>query len=79
MTEEIQVQAIRDRDLHSILERYEMFDSMEHGNLTCTSCTTVLTWENLGAILVKGGSLVLCCTLSECIDAVANEVTEVEA
>ena len=72
MTETVQVTAVRDRDLEAILGRFGLVEKMNDGLLDCESCTRVLTWENLGAMLVKKKKLVLYCDLSECIECAAK-------
>jgi hypothetical protein len=72
MHEEIEVSAVRDRDLRPILDRYDLSEKVDKGELTCESCSQTLMWENLGALLVKEGGLLLFCNLSECIEEAAK-------
>ena len=73
MGEKIELPAVRDRDVRSILEHFELAKYMANGQLNCHSCSQVLTWDNLGALLPKGGSLLLFCHLSECLDAATRQ------
>ncbi len=72
MREKVEVSAIRDRDLRNILQRYNLSEMMDKGQLTCKSCLQILTWANIGALLIKDVGLVLFCNLPECIDVAAT-------
>ena len=68
MREKLFVPSVRDSDLHSILEYHGLARELEEGRIQCPSCGETLTWENVGAILVKGGQLSLCCGFPKCIE-----------
>ena len=72
MPGKVEIPAVRDRDLRGILDRFGLSEKMDKGELTCEPCSRTLTWENLGALLVKGGELLLFCNLSECIAEAAK-------
>lgn len=73
MGEIVELLSIRDRDLREILQHYGLSESIDEGIAQCFSCADTITWDNIGALLVKGGTLVICCNLSECIDMATKE------
>jgi len=68
MSEKIDVLAVRDRDLRRIFDRFKLSEKMDKGQLTCELCSGLLTWENIGALLVRGETLLVCCSVSECLE-----------
>jgi hypothetical protein len=73
MSTGIELSAVADRNLAAILERHGLLDRMQKGELTCHFCGQLITWDNLGALLVTDGKLVPCCNLSECITAASEK------
>lgn len=63
----INISAIADRDLPTILEHCGLSKKMEAGELTCESCSQTLTFENIGGLLVHGKSFLVYCDAPECI------------
>lgn len=72
MREKVEVSAVRDRDLRDILQKYHLSEKMDQGKLTCESCSQVMNWENMGALIVKEPGLIFYCNLPECIDQAAT-------
>ncbi len=68
MRETLDLPAIKDSDLRSILDHYGFSDKLDNEDLQCESCSESLNWHNIGAMLVKGQKLILFCNFSECID-----------
>jgi len=73
MSDRIELPSIRDRDLRPILQHFGLIESLEEGALHCAFCGGLITWDNLGAILIEQGKLVLLCDLSECLDTANKE------
>jgi hypothetical protein len=73
MSEKVELPSVRDRDLRSILDYHGLAVEIDAGSLLCSSCGDVMTWENIGAILVRGKDLVLFCNLSDCIEAARED------
>jgi len=69
MRERIEISAVRDRDLRAVLEKYGLAEKIDRGEQTCSSCSDILTWENIGAFIVLSEGLELFCSLSECLEA----------
>ena len=72
MVNRIEIPAVRDRDLRAVLDRFGLSQMIDNGEVVCTSCDTDLTWDNLGALVVREGELQLFCELPDCIE-VASE------
>jgi len=68
MREKIEIPAFRDKDMRKILDHFGKLDGMEKAELSCQYCSLTLTWNNLGAMLVRGEGLLLYCNLSECLE-----------
>lgn len=49
------ISAVYDDDLWSILSDLDLLESLDHGELACPVTGVVLTRENVGGIIVKGG------------------------
>jgi hypothetical protein len=66
----VEITSIRDRDLRPILKEFELDRLMDEGALLCDSCSRTLTWDNLGGLLVKDGTIVPFCDLAECLASI---------
>ena len=72
MRTQIEVPAIRDRDLREILDKLGISQRIDSGELDCCSCSGIVTWDAIGALLVREGNVLVCCHLSECIEDVTR-------
>ena len=68
---DVELPAVRDRDLRGILIGYGLAERMDAREATCASCSQTLTWDSIGALLVRENGITLFCNLSECIDEAA--------
>lgn len=59
MRKRIDIHAIREEALREILASSDLAEKLDKGELQCPETGVVLTWENLGAIKVIDGQLVL--------------------
>ena len=73
MREKVEVSAVTDRDLRGLLARFNLADQMDQGQLLCASCGQILTWDTVGALLVKNGGLLVFCRLSDCIEEASKK------
>lgn len=69
--QQIELPCIRDRDLRKVLETHNIASKIDSEELLCDSCSEIITWENIGAILVKDRTLVICCDLAECMESLS--------
>lgn len=69
----ISLPAIERKDLHGLLEKYSLLAPFMQSTQLCASCSAVLNDANMGALLVRRGSLVTYCNLPECIEVAMQE------
>ena len=72
MRKKVEVPAVADTDLRTVLMAYGLAEKMDKRELTCEHCDEPLAWENLGALLVVGQTLQLFCNMCECIEAASK-------
>ena len=54
----IEVNAILDRDLETLLQKTNQFEALLQGDLKCVSCETTITIDNIGIIVpIKKGKV----------------------
>jgi hypothetical protein len=68
MSPKIEIPAIRDADLRTILRSFEYTSDLDNASLPCEFCSRPMGWEDIGALLVTGGRVVVYCDLSDCIE-----------
>lgn len=64
----------RDRDLRLILENYGLLEQFEAGEILCDHCGSLLSWDNLGAVVPSGEKLRLCCDRPDCIEQASAKI-----
>ena len=69
----ISLPAIERKDLHSLLEKYGLLTPFMQSTQHCASCSAVLKDANIGALLVRGGSLITYCNSPDCIEVAMQE------
>lgn len=72
MRKRVVVPAVRDRDLQAILAAHGLAPDFEASRLHCPFCAEVLTWDNIGGILVQKQEPVLFCNLPDCIEQASS-------
>lgn len=73
MRECVELPAIKDNELRLILDKFNLSKKIDSGEVICVSCEKVIQWENIGALLVDNGGLVIYCDSPECIEEVSKE------
>lgn len=68
MSEQIEIPAIHDDDLKTILEKHKMLTKIEKGEIKCMSCETPITWDNIYGLTFKDNELELVCDSIDCIE-----------
>ncbi|MDD4877153.1 MAG: hypothetical protein PHQ86_08525 [Dehalococcoidales bacterium] len=66
--DEIEIQAVHDRDLKNILDSLGISPRIDDGSLLCRSCLQPISWDNIGAIYILGEEAILCCNLADCLE-----------
>lgn len=61
------LKAVHDDDLESLLSSLGYFERVSHGECQCAFCGTVITLENLGAIVPQNGEIVFSCDSTGCL------------
>jgi hypothetical protein len=64
----VSLPAIERKDLRGLLEAHGLLGPIEQGEVQCASCGTRLAITNLGALLVRGSTLVAFCNQAECLE-----------
>jgi len=73
MSESTNLPAIKDAELRIILDKFNLSAKVDSGEILCSSCDKKIEWENIGALLVSNGTLVIYCDSPECIEEVSKE------
>ena len=73
MRERVAVPAVRDKEMRAILDRYGLSAPLDSGKLLCPCCSTTLTWENVGGLLIVEGEPRFFCSGSDCLNGIREE------
>ena len=67
LTRRKQVALVHDDDLVNLLLELEILDDLEAGRLTCTSCGTTISLDNLAGWRKKASGWLLFCDDNDCV------------
>lgn len=73
MKENVELPAIKDNELRIVLDKFNLSEKIDRGEILCASCEKIIQWENIGALLVNNATLVIYCDSPECIEIVSKE------
>jgi hypothetical protein len=73
MRQEIEIPAIHDKDLRNILDKFNLSEKIDKGEIKCALCNKPITWENLFAIKIVDGQVILFCDEPNCIEQLNSE------
>ena len=80
MNSKIELPVVKDDDLRSILDRFQLSSSVDAGAVNCFCCSAVITWGNIGAMRVNKQELLLFCDRPECTElASMKNISTIEA
>ena len=65
----ISINAIHDKDLRTILDNFGLAEKIDNNSLLCGFCYQPISWNDIGALLIKEGRIILCCKLLDCISS----------
>lgn len=68
MTDKIDIPAMHDDDLKSILRQYNLLEKFEKGEIKCCFCDSSVNWDNIYGMTFKDNSLKLICDSIECLE-----------
>lgn len=63
----LDIPAVWDKDLRTILSDIGILDQFEAHSLQCKYCDQPLGWHNLGAVAIEDSRLVFICDTAECL------------
>lgn len=62
----VTIKAVHDTDLNSLLEKIGLLEDMKNGQLRCSFCHCVLTFDNFGGVYKEAGQIKPFCQKTEC-------------
>jgi len=62
----VTIKAVYDTELNSFLEKLGLLEEMKNGQLRCSVCNRVLTFDNFGGVYNENGQLKCFCQQTEC-------------
>ncbi|MCB0723235.1 MAG: hypothetical protein KDC73_00920 [Ignavibacteriae bacterium] len=68
MAKKLEVPAIQEDKLKDILTYYGISEKIENKELFCSNCSMLITWDNIGAIMVDNSELRILCDCKECLE-----------
>ena len=68
MKENIEINGIRDSDILDFLERFNLLETFNNGQLKCNCCGEVITMKNIGGFFIQNSKLFAFCDQVECLD-----------
>jgi hypothetical protein len=72
MYDKINIPAIHDDDLKAVLERYDLLEKVQSGEITCHLCNDTITWENIYGIFLEENTPKLVCSSANCVETINN-------
>jgi hypothetical protein len=72
MNDKINIPAIHDDDLKSILIKHGMYEKILKGEIHCYMSDEIITWDNIYGILEIKGEIKLVCDSSVCVEKLNN-------
>ena len=67
----INIKAIHDKDLRTILDKYGLSERIDNNSLLCEFCYQPISWSDIGALLIKKNKIIVCCKRIDCINHAA--------
>ena len=69
---DLELNAVLDRDLRSLINEFGLGDALDAGKLRCPHCDKVITFDNIGALRIVAGSAIIICDDYACIAEVED-------
>lgn len=64
----MEIPTVHDKDLRSILEKYNLAEKIDKHELKCARCNKEIRWDNISAFRVNDDKLNLYCNDPGCIE-----------
>ncbi len=65
----ININAVHDKDLRTILDKFGLSEKIDNNSLLCEFCYQPISWNDIGALLIKKPRIIVCCNLVDCISS----------
>jgi hypothetical protein len=62
-----QILAVHKRKLKQFLEKLELLEPLQKGELKCAICGITISFDNIGLIIPSGDKILVCCSGAECM------------
>ena len=72
MKKKIQIPAVHDKDLRTILDKFGLSEKIDKKMIKCHNCSRDITWDNLFGIRIIDNVAILFCDEPECIEQSSN-------
>jgi hypothetical protein len=72
------IKAIYDDNLNSLLERLNLLGKFNSGQLKCSFCGEIITFNNLNAFFNDSGNIKLICDQTDCVSEFMSRIQEKE-
>lgn len=60
------LRAVHDDDLVGLLEKLDLKEQFDRGELRCRFCEDVISWDNLHALFPESGTIRVVCDKKDC-------------
>ena len=70
------LKAVYDNDLELLLKNLEIFSKFKAGEIKCTFCKDVMTFENLHSLFPDSGAIKMTCSKPDCIKLLMTRIEE---
>lgn len=67
------IRAVYDDDLENFLDSISLLEPISKGDINCYICDSVITLDNLQAILPINNTIVVVCSDSECLKKIEQD------
>jgi len=62
-----EILAVHKRKLIEFLEKLELLEQFQKGELRCAICEETISLDNIGLIIPSGDEILVCCSKAECM------------
>ena len=62
-----EILAVHKRKLKEFLEKLELLEQLQNGELRCAVCEDTISLDNIGLIIPSGDEILVCCIKAECM------------
>lgn len=72
MRKKVQIKAVYDHQLESLLASLGILDELIAGEIKCAVCECQVSLDNLGAIFPDGDNVGVCCDNERCVQVITD-------